>query len=111
MKSSGSHGSGNLSAFIAGTLVGAGVALLFSPQAGSQTRGLLRDYAARAKDKFDDAVDRGSEILDQATERGQEFVEKGKESLRETARQAKGFAAAGRTAVNDVKDQLTSQQR
>jgi gas vesicle protein len=110
MESSGRYGSGNLPAFISGALVGAGFALLFAPQAGSRTRRLLRDYAARAKDEFDDAVDRGGEAWDQATERGQEFVEKGKESLRETARQAKGFAAAGRTAINNTKDKLASQQ-
>lgn len=111
MKSSDRDESGNLSAFttfITGALVGAGVALLFAPQAGSQTRGLLRDYAARAKDEFDEAVDRGSEVWDQATEHGKEFVDKGKKSLRESARQAKGFAASVRTAVNDAKDEMTS---
>jgi gas vesicle protein len=114
MESSSRYESGYLSAFftfITGALVGAGVALLFSPQAGSRTRRLLRNYAARAKDEFDDAVDRGGEAWDQATERGQEFVEKGKESLRETARQAKGFVAAGRTTVNNAKDELASRQR
>jgi gas vesicle protein len=111
MEPSDRYESGNLSAFFAGALVGAGVALLFAPQAGSQLRGLLRDYAARASDELGEAIDRGGEVWDQATERGEEFVEKGKESLRETTRQAKGFAAAGRTAVNDAKDELTSQQR
>ena len=103
--------SGTLSAFIAGAVVGAGVALLFAPQMGSQLRGLLRDYAARGKDELDDAVDRGANVLDSAVERGQEFVEKGKESLREAGRQAKGFAEVGRQAVNDTKDELASQHR
>jgi gas vesicle protein len=111
MGSSDRHESGNLSVFIAGALVGAGVALLFAPQSGAQMRGLLRDYAARAKDELDEAVDRSTEALDCAVERGQEFVEKGKESFRETGRQAKGFAVAGRNAVNDMKDGLVSQQR
>jgi gas vesicle protein len=100
MESSDRHESGTVSAFLAGALVGAGVALLFAPQAGSQLRGLLRDYAARAQDELGDAV-----------ERGQEFVEKGKESVREAGRQAKGFAEAGRQAVNDIKDELASQHR
>ena len=100
--------SGRLSAFITGALVGAGVALLFAPQSGSQMRGLLRDYAAHANDEFDEAIDRGTEAWDQATQRGQEFVEKGKETLRETGRQAKGFAEAGRVAVKEAKDELAS---
>jgi gas vesicle protein len=111
MKSLDRDESGNLSAFITGAVVGAGVALLFAPQAGSQLRGLLRDYVARATDALDDAVDREAEMLDHAVEHGQEFVEKGKESVRETGRQAKGFAEAGRNTVNDTKDELASQYR
>ena len=104
------HELGNLSGILAGALVGAGVGLLFAPQRGVQMRGLLRDYAARAKDELDDAVDRDAEAADNTVERGQDFVEERKESLRETSRQAKGFADAGRKAVNDIKDGLASQQ-
>lgn len=103
--------SDNLSAFLVGALFGAGVALLFAPQSGAQMRRLLRDYAARAKDEFDEAVDRGAEVLDSAVERGHEFVEKGKDSLRETGRQANEFAEAGRKVTNDKKDVLASQHR
>ena len=105
------HASGNLAGFFVGALVGAGIALLLAPQSGAQTRGLLRDCAARAKDELDGAVDQGLEVIDSAVGRGHEFVEKGKESLRETGRQAKGFAEAGRTAFNDAKDELASEHR
>lgn len=111
MESPERHESGNLSTFITGALVGAGIALLFAPQAGEQLRGRLRDYATRAKDELDEAVDRGAEVLDNTVERGHEFVEKGKEALHETGRQAKGFAEAGRKAVNETKDELASQHR
>jgi len=102
---------GNLAGFFVGALVGAGIALLFAPQSGAQMRGLLRDYADRAKDELDEAVDHGTEVLNSAVERGQEFVEKGKESLRETDRQAKEFAEAGRKAFNETKDELASQHQ
>ena len=102
---------GNLSAFIAGALVGAGVALLFTPQAGSQMRRLLRDYATRAKDELGGAIDRGADAWESAKDRGGELVEKGKESVLEAGRQAKGFAEAGRQAVNDTKVELASQHR
>jgi len=111
MDTSNRNESGNLSVFITGALIGAGLALLFAPQSGAQMRGLLRDYAARAKDELDEVVDQGAEVLDSTVERGQEFVEKGKESLREATRQAKGFAEAGRQAVNETKEELTSQHR
>ena len=111
MQPSNSHESGNLSVFITGALIGAGVALLFAPQSGEQMRGLLRDYAARAKDELDDVVDQGAEALDSTMERGHEFVEKGKDSLREAGRQAREFAEAGKQAVNETKDELTSNHR
>lgn len=111
MGSSNMPESGTLSAFVAGALVGAGIALLFAPQLGSQTRGLLRDYAARAKDGLDDAVERGADTWGHAKEQGQELVEKGKESLREAGRQVKGFAEEGRKTVNETKDELVSPHR
>ena len=82
----------NLSSFLTGALVGAGVALLFAPQAGRELRGLLRDYAARATDELGEAVERGAEAWNRATERGHEFVEEGKEAVREAGRQAQGVA-------------------
>ena len=111
MQPSNSYESGNLSVFITGALIGAGVALLFAPQSGAQMRGLLRDYAARAKDELDDVVDQGADALDSTMERGHEFVEKGKDSLREAGRQAKEFAEAGKQAVNETKDELASHHR
>lgn len=111
MDSSNRQESGNLSFFITGAVVGAGIALLFAPKAGAQMRELLRDYAARAKDELNNTVDHGIEVLDGAVERGQEFVEKGKDSLRETGRQAKEFAEVGRKAFNETKEEFSSQHR
>jgi gas vesicle protein len=111
MGSSDRHESGSVSTFITGAVVGAGVALLFAPQAGAQVRGLLYDYAARAKDELDEAVDHGTELLDSTVAHSQEFLEKGKESLHETGRQAKEFSKAGRKAFSETKDELTAQHR
>jgi hypothetical protein len=55
------------------------------------------------------ALDHGTEMLDSAVEHGHEFVEKGKDSLRETGRQAKEFAEAGRKAFKETKDEFSSQ--
>ena len=111
MESSDRSESVNLAGFFVGALVGAGIALLFAPQAGAQLRGLLRDTGAYAKDEFNEAVDHGTEVLDSAVAQGQEFVEKGKESLREAGRQTTEFAVAGRKAFNETKDRIASQQR
>jgi gas vesicle protein len=103
--------SGTLSTFITGAVVGAGIALLFAPQAGAELRRLLGGYAARAQDEFDKTIDHGTEMLDSAVERGQEFVEKGKDSLRETGRQAKEFAESGEKAFKATKNEFSSQHQ
>lgn len=77
------------SAFLAGALIGAGVALLFAPKTGSELRGMLGNYANRAKD---DLVDKGQETWDTAVERGKEYYNKGEEAVRDAGRSAKHFA-------------------
>jgi gas vesicle protein len=96
MRSSDEQEPRNFSSFLTGALVGAGVALLFAPQSGREIRGILRDYAARAKEGFGEAAERGAEVWEKASERGQEFVEQGKEAVREVGRQAQGLAEEGK---------------
>ena len=103
--------SGNLWAFVTGAMVGAGVALLFTPESGAQLRGLLRDFATRAKDELDNAVDRSVDSWDDVRDRGEDILEKGKESLHEAGHQMKEFADAGRRKAKEAKDELSSQRR
>lgn len=44
--------------FLAGALVGAGVALLLAPQAGQETRKRIREVAGEWKDKGEDLIRR-----------------------------------------------------
>jgi gas vesicle protein len=80
------------SAFIAGALIGAGVALLFAPERGTELRSKLRDYANRAKDEL---MEQGQEAWDTAVERGKEYYEKGEDFVRDAGRSAKEFAEQG----------------
>jgi len=86
------------SAFMAGALIGAGIALLFAPQPGSELRGLLRNYANRAKE---DLVEKGQEAWDTAVERGKEYYNKGEEAVREAGRSAKEFAKQAQDVVRE----------
>lgn len=56
-----------LSAFLIGFVVGAGVALLFAPQSGEETREWISDSARKgykqASRAVEDAVDRGAEVV------------------------------------------------
>jgi len=87
------------SAFLAGALIGAGVALLFAPQRGSELRGMLRDYANHATD---DLMDKGQEAWDTAVERGEQYYNRGEEAIRDAGRSAKEFARQGRETMSDA---------
>ena len=102
--------SGHLGGFFVGALIGAGIALLFAPQAGAQLRRFLRDSAACATEELQETVDHGAEVLDHSVAQGKEFVEKGKESIREAGRHAKEFVDAGRTSFKETKDELASRR-
>ena len=89
------------SAFIAGALIGAGVALLFAPQTGSELRGMLRNYASRAKDE---AFERGRAAWDTAVERGREYYEQGQEAAQEAGKTAKEYAQSGKDALREARE-------
>ena len=90
------------SAFMAGALIGAGGALLFAPQPGSELRGLLRNYANSTKDDLDDLMDKGQEAWDTAVERGREYYDKGEEVIGDAGRSAREFAKQGQETVKDA---------
>jgi gas vesicle protein len=87
------------SAFLAGALVGAGVALLFAPQRGTELRGLLLDYAGRTKDEL---VEKGEEAWETAVERGKEYYNKGEEVIRKAGQSAMDTVEQGQEAVKEA---------
>jgi gas vesicle protein len=95
------------STFLAGALIGAGIALMFAPQSGSTLRGTLRSYANRAKD---DLMEKGQEAWDTAVERGKEYYDKGEAALGDANRSAKEFVKQGkdmgREAVRSAKEEF-----
>ena len=57
-----------LLAFIAGAAVGAAVALLFAPAAGSETRAYVNRRAREARDRAAEAAEQGREIINRQRE-------------------------------------------
>ncbi len=64
--------------FCAGAAVGAGVALLYAPQSGEETRKCLRKKAEQARDKV---VEAGEELA----EKGKAVYEKGAKVVEEAS--------------------------
>lgn len=94
-----------MSAFLAGAFIGAGIALLFAPQTGSELRGVLRNYASKTRD---DMMERGREAWDTAVERGREYVERGQETLQEAGRSAREYVQRGQEKVKDVSNEASA---
>ena len=57
-----------LLAFIAGAAIGAAVALLFAPAAGSETRAYVNRRAREARDRAAEAAEQGREIFNRQRE-------------------------------------------
>ena len=67
--------------FTVGALIGAGVALLYAPQAGKETRKLLVKKARRFKDKAQDTVEHAQEFIEDRKADVAAVFESGKELL------------------------------
>ena len=84
------------SAFMAGALIGAGVALLLAPQSGTELSGMLSSYANRAKEdlleKAEEVYDNGEEVVRDAGRSAKEFAQQGQETVQDAGRSAKEFA-------------------
>jgi gas vesicle protein len=97
-------------AFVLGALIGAGLALLFAPRSGVETRRLIRqrsremlDAAGRKADEFRGLVEEGYERGRARVEEGIDHVRRTVDERREAARDA---VDAGRAAVQSARDEL-----
>jgi gas vesicle protein len=93
-------GSTFLIGFIAGSMLGAGLALLFAPRPGDETRREVAERAQRVRDK-------AREGLGTASDRVTHFAERGKaiyQTAAEKAREAAQAVREGRDPVAAVSD-------
>lgn len=89
---SGGNGTATLVAFLAGTAIGAGIALLLAPKPGSETRKALRRSMEGGAIKAN--LDRGLALFDEAKARIGEAIEAGKEAARrETQRLSREWSS------------------
>ena len=74
---------GIVAAFAVGALVGAGVALLYAPQSGKETRDLLAKKGHELKGRAEDAVDDAKDFIQGKKAEIAAAVEAGKDAMRE----------------------------
>jgi len=73
-----------LMGLLAGTVLGAGLGMLFAPKAGSELRNQLNEQAgklkATANDTYQQATDKVNQTYQQATDKVTQIVDKGKDA-------------------------------
>jgi gas vesicle protein len=74
-----------------GAAAGAGIALLYAPASGKETRKLIRRKTEDAKDAI---VDAGTQVRDKVVETGESLAEAGRGVYRRSATLAAGAAGA-----------------
>jgi len=68
--------------FISGAAIGAGLALLFAPQSGKETREKIKDSADAIKDKIADLVDDTKDFIAEQKRAISDAVSAGKEAMK-----------------------------
>src|SRR5215210_3576991 len=95
--------SGGIGSFLLGIALGAGIALLFAPQAGAETRRGLQRSATRVRRAAEDVVDDVRETVTDPFQQARQQVEDKIESARQAVEMKKQQVAeameAGRAAA------------
>ena len=101
---------GSVSSFLVGLAVGAGVALLFAPRSGEETRRAIGDGARRVRDRASDLVEDAAETVtdsfDAARARVEERIESVRSAVELKKRQVLSAVDAGRAAAEHARDEL-----
>jgi gas vesicle protein len=100
----GGYGSGSiLLSFLLGGLVGAGVALLFAPRSGEETRRRIKELTEEVKDKAEGYVEQVKSKVTSTVEKGKDLFEE-KKSIITTA------VEAGKEAYEREKERLSKEK-
>ena len=93
-----------------GIALGTGIALLFAPQSGAETRRIIRRKALDAKDAVADVMDEVASTVTDSISRAKETVEEQLDSARDAVelkkRQITRAVRAGRDAAHEAREDL-----
>jgi gas vesicle protein len=101
---------GGLLVFLAGAVLGAGLALLFAPQSGAQTRRMLGERARRLKDLAEEKLDEWQTAASDEYETARDHIAEGVRSARRVVddkrARTRDVVDAGRAAVHSAREEL-----
>ena len=93
-----------LMSFILGGIVGAGIALLFAPKSGSDTRQMIKEFAG-------DVKDRAHHYVDDVKEKVTSGIDKGKGLYQEKKSMISSAFDAGKEAYVREKEKMSAESQ
>ena len=128
----GSGGGSFVMGLLTGTVLGAGLGMLFAPKAGSELRGKLSEqaghlansaseqyrhareaaggWAEKGREMYQKASDKGREAYDKATEKGRETYDKAREAVNRGADEAQRYTREA-TSGSPISDSTPGNRR
>src|SRR5579862_5520901 len=88
---------------LTGTVLGAGLGMLFAPKSGSELRNQLSEQAGNIRDTASEGYRRASEVASDWADQGRDMVDKAKDSVSRGADEAQRYAreASGGSSTSD----------
>lgn len=87
----GSGGGSFVIGLLTGTVLGAGLGMLFAPKAGSELRGQLSEQAGNLKNVANEQYRRASETASDLADRGREMYDKARDAMARGADEAQRY--------------------
>ena len=96
--------------FIAGSLVGAGIALLYAPQSGERTREEIKEKAERTiihmQKLEDDIKDSVNKLIGDIRSKVNQLIEEGKDVAEDKKQEILAAIESGKKVLEEQKDKL-----
>src|SRR4051812_27260312 len=87
----GGNGSSFVMGLLTGTVLGAGLGMLFAPKSGSELRGQIAEQAGNLKNTASEGYRRASETAGEWADRGRQMYDKAKDSVAKGADEAQRY--------------------
>lgn len=101
--------------FVAGSLIGAGVALLYAPQSGERTRQEIREKAERTiikAQKIEEEIkDSVNQLIGEIRSKVNLLIEEGKDIAEDKKQEILAAIEAGKEVLEEQKDKLQGKKK
>jgi gas vesicle protein len=86
---------------LTGTVLGAGLGMLFAPKSGSELRGQLSEQAGKVANQASEQYRRASETASDLADRGREMYDKARDAMSRGADEAQRYVREATSSTSD----------